>query len=243
MARTYVVADIHGRHDLLCKALDLIEAAAPEGGTFICLGDFIDRGPQSRNVVDLLMAGPRQLGGDKWKWVALQGNHEAMMLETLSILSPEMMHWWVRNGGGQTLASYGYKVGDKMLPLKVPDDHLDWMAGLPTAFEDDHRIYVHAGVPFDTPLGDARRETLQWMRYPGDVEGEAEVHADEAHVSGKHVVHGHHQSETHPLLKPHRTNLDSFAWYSGRLAIGVFDDDKPGGPIKIMDAISWPHRG
>jgi serine/threonine protein phosphatase 1 len=237
MNRTYAIADLHGRFDLLCRALDLIEDDAGEdGGTLVILGDFIDRGPQSRNIIDLLMAGPQRTN---WRWVILQGNHEAMMLATLE-QPARLLRWWVGNGGGQTLQSYGYAHGDALHPLKIPDDHLAWVADLPVYHEDAHRIFVHAGVPFDQQLGEAKAQTLQWMLYPGDVDhDDAEVHADERHVSGKHIVHGHHQSETHPLLKPHRTNLDSFAWHSGRLAIGVFDDSRAG-PVKILDATARP---
>lgn len=236
--RTYVVADLHGRFDLLCRALSLIEEdAGAEGGTFICLGDFVDRGPQSRNIIDLLMSGPSL---PNWQWVVLQGNHEAMMLECLG--NPGILRWWIGNGGGQTLQSYGYREGDKLLPLKIPSEHLSWLDSLPITHEDSRRIYVHAGVPFDQNVAEASPKTLQWMLYPGDVDHDAaEVHADAAHVSGKHIVHGHHQSETHPLLKPHRTNLDSFAWYGGRLSIGVFDDTQDG-PINIIEALGNPAR-
>jgi len=234
--KTYAIADLHGRFDLLCRAIDLIEGdAGDQGGTFIVLGDFVDRGPQSRSIIDLLMAGPSR---QNWRWIVLQGNHEAMMLECLS--NPGILRWWIGNGGGQTLQSYGYQHGDDLLPLRIPTEHLEWLAGLPLTHEDGHRIFVHAGVPFDQALADAKPETLQWMLYPGDVEhDDAEFHPDEAHCSGKHIVHGHHQSASHPLLKRHRTNLDSFAWNTGRLAIGVFEDGYPA-PVKIMDAIGLP---
>lgn len=230
MTSTYVIADLHGRFDLLCRALDAIEVDAGEaGGTLIVLGDFVDRGPQSSNIIDLLMAGPNF---PNWRWIVLQGNHEAMMLECLG--NPGILRWWVGNGGGATLRSYGYQTGDALTPLKIPVAHLEWLADLPITHEDEHRIYVHAGVPYDQHLADAKPQTLQWMLYPGDVEyGDAEFHDDAAHISGKHIVHGHHQSANHPLLKEHRTNLDSFAWNTGRLAIGVFEDDKPG-PARVL---------
>jgi serine/threonine protein phosphatase 1 len=238
MSRTYVIADLHGRFDLLCRTLDLIHADAGDlGGTLIVLGDFVDRGPQSRNIIDLLMTGPSR---PNWEWIALQGNHEAMMLEALSAPNANLMRWWVGNGGGQTLQSYGYASGDDLLPLKVPVEHLEWLASLPVYHEDQWRIFVHAGVPSHQPVAEAKVETLQWMLYPSDEDyPDAEVHDDARHCSGKHIVHGHHQSASHPLLKPHRTNLDSFAWNTGRLAIGVFEDDYPA-PVKIMDAIGRP---
>lgn len=236
---TYVIADLHGRFDLLCTAISFIETDAGEtGGTFICLGDFVDREPQSRSIIDLLMSGPSL---PNWRWIVLQGNHEAMMLECLD--NPGILRWWIGNGGGQTLQSYGYESGDALHPLRIPEDHLEWLRSLPIVHQDAHRIYVHAGVPFDQPLHEAKPQTLQWMLYPGDVDhDDAEVHADERHVSGKHIVHGHHQSAHHPLCKPHRTNLDSFAWATGHSAIGVFGDATPGGPAKILDAIARPDR-
>ncbi|WP_394662933.1 metallophosphoesterase [uncultured Sphingomonas sp.] len=235
--KTYVIADLHGRFDLLERAIALIERdAGASGGTFVCCGDFVDRGPQSRQIIERLMEGPRRIN---WRWIVLQGNHEAMMLECLG--KPGILRWWIGNGGGQTLQSYGYEHGDALEPLKIPDDHLAWLAALPVAHEDAHRIYVHAGVPFDQALSDAKTETLQWMLYGEYKEdGTTDLAADEQHVSGKHIVHGHHQSARHPLLKPHRTNLDSFAWATGHSAIGVFDDATPGGPVRILDAVMAP---
>lgn len=238
--KTYAIGDLHGRFDLLCRAIALIERdAGNDGGTLVVLGDFVDRGPQSRSIIDLLMAGPQS---PNWRWIVLQGNHEDIMLQTLA--NPERhLRWWAGNGGVQTLQSYGYVQGDKIVPLKVPTDHLDWLAALPVWHEDAHRIFVHAGVPPHQTLTEAKRETLQWMLYPSDESyPDAEIHDDLPHCSGKHVVHGHHQSEYHPLLKPHRTNLDSFAWLTGRLAIGVFSDDQAE-PIEIMAAYSNPFEG
>lgn len=236
MGRTYAIADVHGNFDLLCKAISLTEAHAgdAEGNTLVILGDFVDRGPHTASIIDLLSVGPSL---HNWRWIVLQGNHEAMMLAALADPA-RYLKWWIGNGGGATLLSFGYVEGDTIFPLKVPQWQLDWLECLPLWHQDDHRIYVHAGVPFDQTLTRAKRESLQWMLYPGDVEhGEAEFHPDERHCSGKHIVHGHHQSASHPLLKPHRTNLDSFAWSTGRLAVGVFDDARPGGPVEILEAL------
>lgn len=236
---TYAIGDLHGRFDLLCSAIDLIEADAGDGGgRLIVLGDFVDRGPLSRGIIDLLIAGPQRA---RWEWVVLQGNHEAMMLACLD--NPGILRWWIGNGGGQTLQSYGYKQGDELLPLKVPAEHLNWLSELPITFEDAHRIFVHAGVPFDQPVADVEAETLQWMLYSGDDDEyypDARYHSGEgAHVSGKHIVHGHHQNARNPQPRRGRTNLDSFAWYTGRLAIGVFDANQPA-PIRILEVLGAP---
>lgn len=235
MSVSYVIADTHGRFDLLSQAISIIERrAGDDDSKLIVLGDFVDRGPASRSIIDLLKAGPSL---PNWRWIVLQGNHEEMM--SVCARGHAALNWWIGNGGGATLHSYGYVNGDAINPLK-PDllAHLDWLDTLPVTHEDAHRIYVHAGVPFDKQIADTSADTLQWMLYPGDVEhADAEFHPDKGHISGKHIVHGHHQSASHPLLKPHRTNLDSFAWKTGRLAIGVFDDALPGGPIETLWAI------
>jgi serine/threonine protein phosphatase 1 len=233
----YVIADAHGRFDLLCEALSLIERDAGDGPhTFICLGDFVDRGPQARSIIDLLMAGPSL---PNWRWIVLQGNHEEMMVRCLN--NPHLLDWWMRNGGGRTLDSYGYQHGDQIFPLKIPAEHIEWLKALPITFEDEQRIFVHAGVPFNTPLDQALPGVMQWMLHEGDGNYQgADFYPDEPHCSGKHLVHGHHQDAMYPLLRPHRTNLDAFAWYTGRLAIGVFDDSQPQ-PVKILEVIGKPY--
>lgn len=229
--KIYCVGDLHGRFDLLEKAIKLIQEDSPEGGRFIVLGDFVDRGPQSKQIIQTLMVGPCN---DKWEWIVLQGNHEDIMLQ--GFRNPHCLDWWIGNGGGQTLISYGYKVGDDLTyPLKVDVTHIHWIDNLPIYFEDEHRIFVHAGVPHDKLVNETKRQTLQWMLNKGDIKGYcSDLYDDLPNISGKHVVHGHHQSADHPLLLPHRTNLDSFAWYTGKLAIGVFDDTQAQ-PIKVLE--------
>lgn len=249
MKKTYAIADIHGRADLLMRAAELIVAdcVGEKAPNVIVLGDFIDRGPGAAKVVAMLRTMQEKAG-----WRVLQGNHEAMMISAMS--DPSNLHtlgWWFGNGGDRTLMSYGYTDDDmpnSMEPvLKVKAtvaSDVAWLKGLPIWIGDKHRIFVHAGVPFDKQVGECKQETLQWHlydHYASDEHHEPHLWADFPHISGKHIVHGHHQHFQNPVrtLK-HRTNLDSFAWSSGRLAIGVFDDDVPGGPVKILDAIGRP---
>ena len=242
MSKTYVIADLHGRLDLLKLALALIEGSAgEEGGRLIVLGDFVDRGPDSKGVIDLLMAGPDK---PNWEWTILQGNHEQIML--MGLMAPhEYLSWWIKNGGGQTLKSYGYVASENLHPLKVPDEHMLWIAERPVVIEDQFRIYVHAGVPAHQLSKDAAPETMQWMIWgKEDMTGTTPgVLVDVAHCSGKHIVHGHEQDRKNPLLKLHRTNLDSYAWRTGRLAIGVFDDAQGGGPIHTLFVHGQPQEG
>lgn len=225
MSRTYAIADIHGRLDLLKKAIARIETS-PSGGTVVFLGDYIDRGPNSYGVIKRLMAGPGEPG---WKWVNLAGNHEEWMIDSYN--GGSSLADWLHCGGTRTLISYGHPAGRgiKANPREyVLRHHIDWLRGLPFFYEDQHRVYVHAGLDESLPLTEQKQDTMQWMLYPAMADGG---------YRGKHVVHGHHQFPDGPLLLEGRTDLDTMAWYTGRLVVGVFDDDKPGGPVEIWEIL------
>ena len=219
MSKTFVIADIHGRHDLLVAAIERIEQASHSGGTIVFTGDYVDRGPASRQVIETLMEGPKASG---WTWIFLRGNHEEIMLAgCLGVLQ-----WWLPNGGGATLMSYGQNVGEAVDVSVVPSSHLEWMRGLRVMYTDGMRLFVHAGVQKGVPLTEQDEQKNTWMLYPdGDHEG----------YSHLHVVHGHHQHEDGPLLFEGRSNFDTLAWYTGRLVVGVFDDDVPGGPVSTIE--------
>jgi len=222
MSLTFVIADLHGRADLLEAALSTIEAQAASG-TVVFLGDYVDRGPNSREIIARLVAGPQA----PWSWICLRGNHEEMMRRGL-IASDGMFSdrgLWIVNGGDATLQSYGDD------PQSVPDAHIDWLDALPHMHIDLHRVYVHAAVDPARALNSQMERTVLWRLYDAEDEG---GHGD------FHVVHGHHQFAEGPLLKRHRSNLDTFAWTTGRLCVGVFDDDTPGGPVKIIEVIGPP---
>lgn len=219
MSHTYVIADLHGRFDLMELALARVEKSHLSGGTVVFLGDYIDRGPQSRQVIDRLIAGPPK----GWKWVTLKGNHEDLLIQCYGSPDPG---WWLGNGGVQTLASYGGK---------IPAEHIDWAKKLPVVHADQHRVFVHAGVEPSRPLDAQGEAVLLWMRYP-----------DNADISypGLHIVHGHTPHKYGPELYPGRTNLDTGAVFYGRLCVGIFDDDKPGGPVGFIDVLSpTPSQG
>ncbi len=215
MSFTYVIGDIHGLDDLLGAALGEINARARgAAAVIIALGDYVDKGPQSRQVIERLLPG---IGGG-WKFVALKGNHDAMMVEALR--DPSKLAAWLEKGGDAALASYG---GD---PAAVPQAHIAWLDRLPLTHVDAHRLYVHAGVEPGVPLDRQSETTLLWKRYPkGNPDGFGE----------RHVVHGHDNDPEGPLLYPGRTNLDTAAWRTGRLTVGVFDDDRPGGPVDLIE--------
>jgi serine/threonine protein phosphatase 1 len=222
MSFTYAIPDVHGRLDLLDAGLARVaQHAAGERATIVTLGDYVDRGPNSRGVIECLMA----WRSETLTLVALKGNHEAMMWETCNNLLE--LGRWVENGGGQTLASYGvnYSLLDSNLRL-VPQAHLDWIANLAVMHVDRHRVFAHAGVDCKIPLSRQSEQVLLWKRYPA---GFDRGHGD------RHVVHGHHADPKAPLVTSGKTNLDGLAWQTGRLVIGVFDDDRPGGAVEFLE--------
>lgn len=222
----YAIPDIHGRHDLLEKAVDAIlgDVDPLEDYKIITLGDYIDRGKQSCQVIDFLI---------DLNCVSLCGNHEDMMVQAVNQPTPRMLDWWVGNGGGATLQSYGWggsPYGEHSVSV-IKKDHIDWINSLPKYYETDKQVFVHAGIPSDDlALDKQNEEKMIWMLYnPTDMGG----------YRGKHVVHGHHQFADGPhqwigSKRGGRTDLDCWAYYTGRLVIGVFDDTQ-GHALKFLE--------
>jgi serine/threonine protein phosphatase 1 len=212
MSLTYVIPDIHGRDDLLREGLADITARGG-AGSIVTIGDYVDKGQHSKQVIDRLLSGV----AEGWNFIALKGNHDAMMVEALR--DPSKMASWIEKGGDAALASYG---GDA---AAVPQTHIAWLDQLRLIHVDAHRLYVHAGVDPGIPLDRQSEATLLWKRYPkGFPDGYGELH----------VVHGHDNDPGGPLLYEGRTNLDTLAWRTGQLTIGIFDDARPGGPVDFM---------
>jgi len=231
---SYAIGDVHGRHDLLDLALGLIERHGRGLNTrIILLGDLVDRGPDSRKVVERAMELDREEAA-----VCLKGNHEAMMLDGLARWpGPEFINWQAQ-GGRQTLASYGAHDINANPRGHVPQRHRRWLAERPATVRDNYRIYVHAGMAPGVALADQRQKDCLWIR---ETFLRAPPESFEAHV-----VHGHTplwegkpdlgQAE----LLAHRTNLDTGAVATGILTIGVFDARTPGGPVEILEARGAP---
>lgn len=215
MGKTFAIADLHGRFDLLTKAIERIESGNPAGGKVVFLGDYVDRGPESAQIIERLMGGPDD--PSRWKWVCLKGNHEDMMVSTLG--GPDEA-WWLGNGGTATLASYNGA---------IPQQHLNWCKSLPTWHEDTHRVFVHAAVDPTRALNEQSEAMLMWTRYGPEF--------NESY-RGKHIVHGHTPHENGPICLSERTNLDTGAVFTGRLVVAVFDDEVPGGPRSFIKLAS-----
>ncbi len=225
---TFAIGDIHGRLDLLERAFDAIDQRADGAEQrIICLGDLVDRGAESRGVIEFLM---------RAKGVrCLKGNHEDLMLRAMRRRDAESVSQWLQNGGAATLISYGASGRfDQSMDL-VDERHLDWIEALPVAIEDPNRIYVHAGLTPGVRLADQDEDTLLWIR-----ERFLRVEAIDEFPDGKHIVHGHtpiwagKPDAARPEQLGHRTNLDTGAYMTGVLSVGVFDADQSGGPIQVI---------
>ena len=207
---TFAIGDIHGCLLQLNKMLLAIETYAA-GGTVIFLGDYIDRGPDSKGVIERLMAGPKE----GWGWTTLRGNHEEML--QLAYRDVRHLGWWRGNGGTETEMSYGGSVSP---------EHVMWLEALPMIHVDQHRIYVHAGLDEELPLEQQDTDALLWKRVPPHYSGT---------YHGKHLVHGHTPSDRNPQTIGNRTNVDSACVFGGKLSCAVFNDDVAGGPIDFIE--------
>lgn len=159
--RTLVVGDIHGKLALFNRLLGAMNYQAGED-KLILIGDLVDRGEDSRGVVQRAIE-LQQEAPDKV--IILKGNHEAMMLSALTDPEGEQAELWLYNGGVETLHSYINAEGE----FDVPEDHWRFMESLPTWYEDEHAIYVHAALPeeggkFIHPSEVADSPEIYWSR-------------------------------------------------------------------------------
>ena len=221
----YAVGDIHG----LADRLNLLHAKIFQhheehhSGAPACivhLGDYIDRGENSRGVIETIMNLEADAGDKDWLTVlSIFGNHEEMMLEGLRGDTSFLVSW-LRNGGRDTLESY--RKGDEDLDeimLNMPVEHVSWLVDLPDilVFEDRKLIFVHAGIePVMYP--DDGREPHLWTRSPRffDVSRWSKREA----LLGYTVVHGHTPVEETKIVEHNgarRINVDLGACYGGPL--------------------------
>ena len=215
--RIYAVSDIHGRADLLQKVFAAIDhhlaRAGPARSLHVFLGDYIDRGPASRQTIDLLIDRSR-----RHESIFLKGNHEAFMFEVLQ--DAGRLEAWKEYGGFQTLMSYGLAPSIKpdrgeqnelvrALRQCLPDDHRRFFANLKQSFTCGDFFFTHAGVKPGVPLQKQREEDLLWIR---------EEFLQSKEDFGKFVVHGH-TPVPKPEIRPNRINIDTGAYATGILTL------------------------
>jgi serine/threonine protein phosphatase 1 len=213
--RLYVLGDIHGRADLLDRAfgrIDAYRAAHPHNCDFLILvGDYVDRGPCSRDVLDLVVSRMSAR-----RTIPLKGNHEAYMLDFLE--NPSALRTWRQFGGLQTLMSYGLKPSinpdereqrelSAELAEALPLTHRNLLETLPSSVSCGDFFFTHAGVRPGIPLSQQKEADLLWIR---------EEFLQCAKDFGKVIVHGHT-----PVLAPeihsNRINIDTGAYATNQL--------------------------
>ncbi|MDI4233600.1 metallophosphoesterase family protein [Bradyrhizobium sp. Arg237L] len=206
---TFAIGDVHGCFDELRSLIRFCSKCAEDADhDFVLLGDYVDRGPASREVIAYLM---REQAAAPSRFRCLRGNHDDMlaMAAKRDRSDTELIQWW-SNGGEATLAAYG--VDD---PCDIPPDHLAWIKALPLSFHDHDRFFVHAGVRPDVPLDAQSERDMLWIRGPF-------LSSEDWH--GAFVVHGHTPTDTsRPDLRSNRVNLDTGACFGGPLTAAAFD--------------------
>ena len=221
---TFAVGDIHGCLDKLERLVAGCEARAGDRpARFVFLGDYIDRGPDSRGVIEFLMRMQQARPGAV---VCLKGNHEQLAINAHDRLGA--MPAWLHNSGGATQQNYRDNDG------LIIEPHLAWLRALPLCHDDGLRFFVHAGVDLTVPLGEQEDEVMLWMREPFLTQ------SDEVDC-GRFIVHGHTPQTTHtPDLRRHRVNLDTAAVIGGPLTAAVFDDTRAEPVGFLIDQTSMP---
>lgn len=225
--RVYAIGDVHGRFDLLIALLRKIAADAADHNDnrafrLVFLGDYVDRGDDSRKVLDLLCA----LSDDKSRQINfLLGNHEAALLGFLD--DPMTNANWLEFGGAQTLASYGVPAPKSVLRetdlLATADalraamgPHIALIEKMELMVRSGDMVFSHAGLRPDRPTDAQATNDLIWG-HPGFL--------CNLPVPGLKVVHGH-WDHSDPISLPGRICVDTGAYYSGRLTAVRLDDDE-----------------
>jgi serine/threonine protein phosphatase 1 len=230
----YAIGDVHGESERLFSLHEAIDRHWKTHGrgrpaTVLHLGDYVDRGPDSRGVVDYLMELQSKADLRKeFSIVCLLGNHERMMINALEEGEHSSLMQWLMNGGEAAVESYRRAAPPgAVLPEIVPHAHIDWMKGLPLSHRDDEArlLFVHAGVqPDKYPV--CSENVLLWTRSPRFMNDLA--WPPNPALDGYTVVHGHTPTDGYlPYAGPRRVNIDTGACYGGPLTAAVFMDGKP----------------
>lgn len=228
----FIIGDIHGMHHQFTELLETSIGKRyrnMERCVLVFLGDYVDRGPQSKQVVDTIMELQRGAGRQDSAWaevIALKGNHEQMMVDAVKTGDPQDHFFWTRNGGRETLNSYGVQN-----TWDVPKEPVEWMDKLPTRYIDKENrvIFVHGGF-YPSQYPDFGDDVAMWTRAPQFMNSQDEYTAmsgwDNPLLDGYVVFHGHTPQNYNKGQKPYhdkrRVNLDTGACFGGSLSMAIF---------------------
>lgn len=244
MSENYiVVADIHGRYDLLIQLLEKLSLRSDLGPSYkyVFLGDMVDRGPQSYDVVELIKG-----LCDKRGAIALLGNHEDMMLRYFDGKIFSKTDIWLYNGGDKTVKSYGkamkYFGHGKFFKALGLSGHAAWMKTLPYFYETDKVWFSHAPVSkVRGKMGQYRAEKthLMWS-YPSQVLPEGTNEHDHGKLAVCGHIHALYEGIVVPRVYPHLTYLDTGSGCAphGRLTALIITDGKAGDWVQGIPDLS-----
>ncbi len=200
--KIFVIGDIHGERQ---KAVSFIESLSFNPyDLVIFLGDYIDRGHDSKGMIDYLINFKKQHP----KTIFLKGNHEDMLLSFIDHEFSKEIYFY--NGGETTLRSYGIPPSEYYYAKRyVPYNHLEFLNKLPLYYETKDYIFVHAGLRPGVPLQEQTPEDLLWIRYEF-------IYSD--YDFGKKVIFGHTVVEE-PLIMKNKIGIDTGLVFGGKLTI------------------------
>jgi serine/threonine protein phosphatase 1 len=200
MNKTYVIGDIHGCSQALADLLKIMEPIHQDD-TIIFIGDYIDRGPDSKGVVDIILNLRKKHG----KTITLMGNHEFMFVNALKDIG---VTDFLAMGGDATFNSYGIALDTLQdIHTKIPREHLIFFQKLLPYWEDQNNIYVHAGLQPGVHLTQQSMDWLLWAR---------EDFINLTYNFGKKVIFGHTPFDK-PKTDDNKIGIDTGAVYGGHL--------------------------
>lgn len=222
-----MVGDIHGYLEKLEKLLPELKARAEPGDSLVFVGDYVDRGPHSRGVVDRVLE--LMHGGWPGPVFPLKGNHEELLLDFLSRRPRYEPGIWIQNGGRETIFSYSGSPDRRTFASALPEEHLDFFQELLSWHADENGIYVHAGLVPGLAPDDCTDEDLLWIR-------EAFIESD--YEWDRVVVFGHTPQfdpaaeaaresgriPWRPLNRPEKIGIDTGAAYGGPLTAVILPE-------------------
>jgi serine/threonine protein phosphatase 1 len=204
------IGDIHGCFNSTKALLEKLEVY-PEA-TLIFIGDYIDRGPQSMQVVDFLIEYSNQR-----ECIFLRGNHEQMLLDAVHRNESSM---WIRNGGDTTMQSYNLSFDD----LTFPESHMEFYDKTKLYFESETHFFVHAGVPIDITLKESISDPKHYHTF---LWGRDHINAFETPWE-KTIVFGH-TPMPNPIRRPKMLGIDTGCVYNklgyGKLTAVVLPEE------------------
>lgn len=222
----YAIGDVHGCSWLLDKVLQWVLSHAENHGDkrriVVVLGDFVDRGPDSKGTIDRLINGLP----DGFELVCLRGNHEQMMMDCIA--RGTGLDLWLANGADMTLESYGVDTHSvsqdneseavcRILTQAIPEAHRMFLGETQHSLRLGDYVFVHAGIRPGIPLENQKPDDLLWIRA-------AFTESDTDH--GFHVIHGHTVTDR-PDGRKNRTGLDTGAVTTGRLScLALWEDER-----------------